>query len=241
MVGQLWAWHTWMQREAVPNSLIDRCLQEPSHPGRGRRAIYAIALAAALGAGGALAATRIWKSPVPAPERTNVDSKGAQQATPEKLVPRTVGQPETALAQDAAQQQAPRPTPQQHQVQRTTKKHDRVVRAHVAASTQPPVPDYLDKLTVRLHVQRTLDRIKGCYDDRLAADPTLAGTVRTHFVILPSGSVTSPTASGLDAEIESCIVNILTGIKFPRSQNGVGVTYPFHFIWKETPGRSMSW
>lgn len=138
-------------------------------------------------------------------------------------------------------QRAANPTSPQSQVPHSWKLHTQVALERVTPSTEPPVPVHLDKPTVRLRVQRERDKIKRCYDDRLAVDPTLEGVVTTHFAILPSGSVGSSNVRGLDSEIERCITNILQRLEFPRSRNGVSVTYPFHFVVKDAPGRSMSW
>jgi hypothetical protein len=247
---QISAWHAQVQlrREAVSDRTTERRPRHARRPWQ-RRAMLAIALAGSLGAGGVFAASRLWNdkprgTPAAVMRRANGDLRAAQPAVIEQRVPQTEAQPQDpaqSRTQDLATPRPPKPSQPDDQAQRIHSAHKRVLVANVAPAIKPSVPSYLGKPTVRLRVQRERDKIKRCYDDRLAVDPTLEGIVTTHFVILPSGSVGSSSARGLDSEIEGCVNNVLQRLEFPRSLHGVRVSYPFHFSVKEAPARSMSW
>jgi outer membrane biosynthesis protein TonB len=79
--------------------------------------------------------------------------------------------------------------------------------------------------------------VKRCYEQGLAANPGLAGTILVRFVVGASGSVISarPASSTLaDAAVTQCIMSEVKSWKFPKPTGGASVTveYPFDL----TPG-----
>lgn len=89
----------------------------------------------------------------------------------------------------------------------------------------------LDKAMIRRYLRRHLPKIQHCYELALLAEPTLEGTVDTDFEILADGSVADPRAAGVSTAITSCVVDVLSSIRFPRSVGGgtTEVHYPFTF------------
>ncbi|MGE5181478.1 MAG: VIT domain-containing protein [Acidobacteriota bacterium] len=110
------------------------------------------------------------------------------------------------------------------------------VTSHVAAVpvvviAQPMVVGDLDKSIIRRYVKRRIEKIRYCYEKRLGAKPTLAGTVTAHFTVSDAGKVVASFADGLDAEVASCVADVIRDIEFP-STNGGGaaqINYPFTF------------
>jgi len=93
----------------------------------------------------------------------------------------------------------------------------------------PPLP----RERVRDVVLSGMDEILRCY--RAAGQPDLTGKVVVKWTILANGRVEGTTIkeSTLDApSIDACIVDVVTGLEFPRPLGGgiVNVTYPFEFI-----------
>lgn len=104
----------------------------------------------------------------------------------------------------------------------------------------PQVAGSLDKEIIRRYLRRHLGRIRHCYELRLIARPTLAGTLATQFTIDGDGKVIAATAEGMsDAELATCVADAVRDIEFPRSTDGgnVRVNYPFAFHPGESPDR----
>lgn len=55
------------------------------------------------------------------------------------------------------------------------------------------------------------------------------GKVTVKIKISPSGSVSSASASGGSSNLNACVESAVRRARFPRSQNGVSVNYPFIF------------
>lgn len=55
------------------------------------------------------------------------------------------------------------------------------------------------------------------------------GKVTVKIKISPSGSVSSASASGGTASLNGCVESAVRRARFPKSQNGVSVNYPFIF------------
>jgi hypothetical protein len=92
-----------------------------------------------------------------------------------------------------------------------------------------PVTAGYDKSIVRRYVRRALPKISYCYEKQLLAKPSLAGTVMATWIISPDGSVTNSSASGVDAEVSSCIANVISAISFPKppAAGVFQIKYPF--------------
>ena len=83
-------------------------------------------------------------------------------------------------------------------------------------------------------IQRNLPRFKFCYEKQLTAKPNLGGKVSVQFTIAPTGSVARASVretSMNDTTVETCVVNVMRSLKFPKPKGGgiVVVTYPFVF------------
>jgi hypothetical protein len=107
-------------------------------------------------------------------------------------------------------------------------------RAHDVPSVkigQPSATGDLDKAMIRRYVKRNIQKITYCYEKELVADDTLQGTVKAEFTISPDGAVTSSTASGVHADVASCVAQVIEAIEFPKPKGGgaVHVSYPFTF------------
>jgi TonB family protein len=91
----------------------------------------------------------------------------------------------------------------------------------------------LDQGQIKKVIKKDLGRIKYCYERELAPSPTLSGKVVVKFTIGTSGKVTkaSIASSSLgNKKVESCVVNIVKKMKFPKPKGGkVVVSYPFIF------------
>ena len=108
------------------------------------------------------------------------------------------------------------------------KRGKRIPRALVG---QPQSVGGLDKQIIRSRVKTELPKIKACYEQALAADPALTGTVRTQFFISPNGLVADSNASGVDPAVAACVAAVIKAIEFPKPAGGGGVqvNYPFTF------------
>ncbi len=92
----------------------------------------------------------------------------------------------------------------------------------------------LDRRAVARVIERSLPRIKYCYEKQLQADPNLGGKISTRFTIAPTGRVAKAQVveSTLGNErVESCVREVLESLAFPRPHGGgiVVVMYPFVF------------
>ncbi len=90
----------------------------------------------------------------------------------------------------------------------------------------------MDRSIIRRHIRRKLARIRYCYESRLLASPSLAGTLVAKFTIGPNGTVIGSSASGMgDSKIQSCVAKTISSIAFPQVPGGgiVSVSYPFTF------------
>ncbi len=87
----------------------------------------------------------------------------------------------------------------------------------------------LPKEIIRRYLKRNLNKLAYCYEQRLIAEPNLRGTIKTQFLILPSGIVASPSSTGFDADLGKCFADVIRQIEFPKPNNGamVKVSYPF--------------
>ncbi len=80
-------------------------------------------------------------------------------------------------------------------------------------------------------VRQNFGRFRLCYEQGLRADPKLAGTVATKFVIDTTGAVSSAARDSsttlTDANVVSCITRAFGNLSFPQPEGGiVVVTYP---------------
>lgn len=114
---------------------------------------------------------------------------------------------------------------------------DEMTPAKAAANsseTATQVKGSLPKAVIRRIMTQHLSKVKSCYEQRLAASPTLAGRVAVKFIISGTGQVQLAAVAETtieDPEMESCVVEAVKRIKFPQPEGGgiVIVTYPFEF------------
>lgn len=67
----------------------------------------------------------------------------------------------------------------------------------------------LDRDVVRRALRRHLAHIRYCYEKRLLAAPTLAGTLLLRFDVDAAGAASAASATGLDDEVASCVVAVI--------------------------------
>jgi hypothetical protein len=87
---------------------------------------------------------------------------------------------------------------------------------------------------VRRIVRQNFGRFRLCYENGLRTDPTLAGSVRTRFVIEADGAVGTVSDAGSlmsDAGVVACVQRAFGGLAFPVPTGGVpmAVTYSLSF------------
>ena len=92
----------------------------------------------------------------------------------------------------------------------------------------------LDKEIIRRIVRRNINQVRYCYQQGLAARPSLEGRAVVQFTIAPTGQVLASVlqSSTLNAvTVESCVVNAVKRWEFPKPTGGglVIVSYPFQF------------
>ncbi len=97
---------------------------------------------------------------------------------------------------------------------------------------QPTTSDVsLDKAIIRRYIKRNIQKLTYCYEKELLVTAKLTGTVTAKFTIGVDGLVVSSTASGLTANVDGCVANVIRAIEFPKPKGGgvVNVSYPFTF------------
>lgn len=77
-------------------------------------------------------------------------------------------------------------------------------------------------------------QIRSCYDAALTSNPTLAGTVKVHFVVAKkTGAITNPTldpASTAPAPLGDCVMQALAGLTLsPADRNEGRATFEYAF------------
>ncbi|HUQ05689.1 MAG TPA: AgmX/PglI C-terminal domain-containing protein [Kofleriaceae bacterium] len=94
---------------------------------------------------------------------------------------------------------------------------------------QPQSVGDLDKAIIRRVVKERVPELRACYDQALARDANVSGTINTQFFIAPSGNVSASNASGVKPELAACFARVLGATVFPKPKGGGGVqvNYPF--------------
>lgn len=127
--------------------------------------------------------------------------------------------------------------------------YGRLSDGSLKASTQPRAVMSFDKLEVRgardenlvrSILERQRNRIVYCYEKELAVTPGLAGRVTTDFTIRADGKVSTATAKGVHANVESCVATALKAILFPKVEPttpDVSVSVPLTFTAVKSSGR----
>lgn len=85
----------------------------------------------------------------------------------------------------------------------------------------------LEVAIIRRFLKRNAHKVTYCYEQRLQAQPALQGTVVATFTVSAQGLVTHAAATGVDAEVDQCVADVIKTIEFPRPREGaVTVTVP---------------
>jgi len=90
---------------------------------------------------------------------------------------------------------------------------------------------------VRRIVRQNFGRFRLCYENALRMDPSLAGTVRTRFVIETDGSVAKVSDAGStlpDASVIGCMDRAFGALSFP-SPEGAAVTVTYSLSLSTAP------
>lgn len=110
------------------------------------------------------------------------------------------------------------------------------IKAQVVVVPQgdPAIEGALTKVEIEAVIKQNLAQIKACYERNLQGNRSLAGRVKTAFVIQSNGRVRSASIVSSDlgnSATEACITQAIRRWKFPLPRGGgvVNVNYPFVF------------
>jgi hypothetical protein len=160
-----------------------------------------------------------------APPTSDTEATAPPQPAPELAHPAT---PEAKIAQGAP---APPPEPQQPLTPPAGKAGaPTITKGKVEVSGAGK----LDSDVVTRYLNKNAANFQLCYEKPLLGDPSIAGKITLVFDIDVTGKVTTAKTTGnMNAEVEKCIVDVVSRISFPKPKNGgVEVGYPLTFGWK---------
>ena len=105
--------------------------------------------------------------------------------------------------------------------------------ALAAPSVERSLGDF-DPRIVAMRIRGEATRIKRCYERELARDPTLRGTVRVEFTIMPDGQVVAvnATENSVSPVVGECVVEVLDALTFSPGPVGGSVRYRFPFVFE---------
>ncbi|HEX4450148.1 MAG TPA: AgmX/PglI C-terminal domain-containing protein [Kofleriaceae bacterium] len=100
-----------------------------------------------------------------------------------------------------------------------------------STDSQPTATGTLDpdKAMIRRIIHLHIQSIQYCYEQRLLEQPALQGTIQAKFTVDADGKVGTSTASGLDAQVASCVAAVIKGLPFERPSKPMEISYPFSF------------
>jgi hypothetical protein len=95
----------------------------------------------------------------------------------------------------------------------------------------------LDRETVRRIINSYKSQVRTCYERALIASPNFEGRVSYKWTITSTGAVVSAhihKETVQSASLKACVLEVIQGMKFPASANGLPTTviYPFVFQGK---------
>lgn len=96
----------------------------------------------------------------------------------------------------------------------------------------PTIDGALDKAIIRRYLKRNYQKLMYCYEKQLSTNNKLEGTVTARLTIEPDGKVSSASAKGVDANIETCVAGVVKGIEFPKPKSGT-VTATWPLVYKK--------
>ncbi len=111
-------------------------------------------------------------------------------------------------------------------------------RSGAATRAPPPLPGARGRLpaeVIRSAIRNNFGRFQRCYEQGLARDPKLTGSVTVRFVIAEDGKASDVSNLGSDlpdAEVVNCVMEVYSGLYFPQPEGRITVIYPLRF----TPG-----
>jgi TonB family protein len=107
------------------------------------------------------------------------------------------------------------------------------VRTITMAETGAPIEGRIPPADIRRVIRASFRRFRACYQQGLAKDPGVEGTVSVKFIIDLNGAVESVSLAGgslTDPQVTNCIVEVYRSLIFPKPEDGkVMVTYPLDF------------
>jgi TonB family protein len=71
-----------------------------------------------------------------------------------------------------------------------------------------------------------------CFEQAREKDPGIGGEVRVWFQISPDGSLASSSIASStlgNAEVESCLLEVFSTLKWPAAEKPTNVSFPFLF------------
>jgi hypothetical protein len=86
----------------------------------------------------------------------------------------------------------------------------------------PEIRGNLEKAVLRRYMTEKIQHIARCYEQELAGNPALNGTVTVDFMITASDGVATATATGM-AKVDACIAAEVKKIQFMRPHDGATV------------------
>jgi len=114
------------------------------------------------------------------------------------------------------------------------------LRGHVAMAPVFSTPivynDGIDRSIIKRYIKQREARISYCYEKELLAHPGIAGEVKVQFLISATGNVQSSVGVGFDANVATCVADVIHAIDFPASKSGSTVTVNYPFIFKTAGG-----
>lgn len=84
----------------------------------------------------------------------------------------------------------------------------------------------LDKEQVRQVMRDNMRGFITCFEVQANKGVDISPRVDVSFVIAPDGKPTRVTARGINAELERCVVRVVTTFAFPKSRATTRVHYP---------------
>jgi len=94
----------------------------------------------------------------------------------------------------------------------------------------PPVP--LDGLALRRAIRAGLPAVKACYERSLKQGTERTGRMVVSWTVSADGSVTDARVQEDEIgapRLQSCVVDVVAGWRFPRGTEDVEVEYPLRF------------
>jgi TonB family protein len=115
---------------------------------------------------------------------------------------------------------------------------ERVVHGNYRAPTDADDESGSGRFDARVVVRMIQTRqaaIRACYERELRSDPTLHGSIRISLTIQESGAVVDVRAtenSMGNAEVASCIADVIQRFRFTPGPDGGSVTFQFPFAFE---------